>query len=168
MQLALIMAFTKLDAQNNGAPGKLPGVYEACSVSTFFHGRTETIRSMTEPAAAFVRAIQDTSRRSANKDTLRDLLASATSAHRTNSVEAAGAGAIDRHLLALQLLAAEEGLSDQAALFSDPLFQQSKRWLLSTSNVTADFIRYFAFGAVEAEGYGIGSALHWGISGAVI
>ena len=155
MQLALIMAFAKLDAQNNGSPGKLPGVYEACSVSTFFHGRTETIRSMTEPAATFVRAIQDTNH-AANKDTLRGLLTSATGVHRTNSVEAAGAGGIDRHLLALQLLAAEEGLSDQTALFSDPLFQQSKRWLLSTSNVTADFIRYFAFGAVEAQGYGIG------------
>ena len=156
VQMAFMMAYADLDGnrQDKGV-GRLPAVYEACSVSRFLHGRTETIRSLTKPAANFIRAIQNTTTSiSSAQGDLNVLLAMATSAHRTNSMEAALGRGIDRHLYALQLLAAKEQIDEP--LFADPLFQDTKRWLLSTSNVTADFIRYFAFGPVDPDGYGLG------------
>jgi carnitine O-acetyltransferase len=156
VQVALILAFANLDTAK-----RLPGVYEACSVSKFLHGRTETIRSLTEPAAVFVRAAQHAtsslsssssslSLSSSARAALGPLLHAATAAHRQNSVEAAEARGLDRHMLALQQLARREGV--QEPLFGEPLYARSKRWLLSTSNVTADFIKYFAFGAVDPDG----------------
>ena len=88
---------------------------------------------------------------SASRVQLQELMTAATSTHRQISVDAASGSGIDRHLTALQVLAASEGIEEP--LFTDPLFTASKRWVLSTSNVTADFIRYFAFGAVDPHGY---------------
>mmetsp|Transcript_89478 Transcript_89478/g.172178 ORF Transcript_89478/g.172178 Transcript_89478/m.172178 type:complete len:635 (+) Transcript_89478:38-1942(+) len=152
VQLALMLAFARL---HPNVP--LPSVYEACSVSKFFHGRTETIRSLTEPAAAFLRAgvaaLGDDNQADV-KATLQPLMAEATAAHKDISIAAASANGIDRHLLALQKMAERKGVDEP--LFAEPLWQNSKAWKLSTSNVTADFVRYFAFGAVDPDGYGIG------------
>ena len=57
VQVALIAGYTMLDAAN-GHGGRLPTVYEACSMAKFFHGRTETIRSLNPATAAFVKALQ--------------------------------------------------------------------------------------------------------------
>ena len=145
VQLALMLSYSQLHPESGP-----PGVYEACSVSRFYHGRTETIRSLTEPAAAFIRAALNNN----GNNTLRDLMTAATAEHRNNSVAAASAFGIDRHLLALQLLAKAEGVTEP--LFGEELYSASQRWKLSTSNVTADFIKYFAFGPVDQDGYGIG------------
>lgn len=40
-----------------GLHGAMPPVYEACATRKFFHGRTETIRSATEAATAFCKAL---------------------------------------------------------------------------------------------------------------
>jgi len=50
LQLAFMAAYY-------GLHGAMPPVYEACATRKFFHGRTETIRSATEAATAFCKAL---------------------------------------------------------------------------------------------------------------
>jgi hypothetical protein len=49
-----------------------------------------------------------------------------------------------------------EPLSTLPAIFTDPLYQRSGSWTLSTSNVTTPMLRLFCFGPVSSDGYGIG------------
>ena len=62
---------------------------------------------------------------------------------------------MDRHLLALRLLAEAQGRAPHP-LFYDPLFGRSGRWRLSTSNLSVPHVTYFGFGAVVEDGYANG------------
>ena len=135
-----------------------------------FRGRTETIRSATAEARALVEAmVADDDGGSAAADqneTRRQLFRDACARHIAVAVGAKSAAGpsmgVDRHLFALKTLAQQQWAASDPArlakspLFSDPLFARSSTWTLSTSNVTTDFFDLFGFGAVSADGYGLG------------
>eukprot|EP00756_Hemistasia_phaeocysticola_P007288 Hpha_TRINITY_DN14193_c0_g2::TRINITY_DN14193_c0_g2_i1::g.10759::m.10759/K08766/CPT2; carnitine O-palmitoyltransferase 2 len=135
--------------------GESAATYEACAMRNFFHGRTETIRSLTLASQAFVRAVADQH----PKEELIALLKQAVAAQQTLAKAASVGEGIDRHLLALKMEWKEHGICNGAAdleLFEDKDFQKSSTWTISTSNVTQDFINVFGFGAVTGDGYGLG------------
>ena len=129
--------------------------YEACSTRQYFHGRTETIRSCSPEANAWVRSVLDDQ----SHEEQRKALAAATKAQGGLARSAAGGMGVDRHLLGLSVLASEGGMteSDEAGkLFKDPIFSHSSTWALSTSNVSSPWLDLFGFGAVCSHGYGLG------------
>jgi carnitine O-acetyltransferase len=87
-----------------------------------------------------------------------DLLKQATTAHSQYTALAAQAKGVDRHLFGLSMLIGD----DEAvpAIYSDPVFEKSKRWRVSTSHLThPDFVNW-GFGQVVPDGVGIGYSIH--------
>eukprot|EP01063_Lacrimia_lanifica_P022233 TRINITY_DN29894_c0_g1_i1.p1 TRINITY_DN29894_c0_g1~~TRINITY_DN29894_c0_g1_i1.p1 ORF type:complete len:617 (+),score=267.27 TRINITY_DN29894_c0_g1_i1:62-1912(+) len=151
-QVAFQLAYQKLH--------QTPGVtYEACAMRGFFHGRTETIRSLHPASAAFVQAMLAKNHLS-DKDALKDLLRASCAAQSELAKAAATGQGIDRHLMSLQKeVTAHNVLPEGTAgleMFADPLFGKSKDWTLSTSNVTHPAVHLFGFGPVTTGGYGYG------------
>jgi carnitine O-acetyltransferase len=153
-------------------------VYETVGLAGYLHGRTETCRAVTSESAAFARAL--VAWRAAGRPLdgplraqARDSARAAAKRHvRTLRRCLQGAG-VDRHLLALRLVAMEErsaaaastdrASTDRAAemprVFSQPIFARSGGtacWRISTSNNS--YIDHLggsgAFGAVVPDGYG--------------
>ena len=150
-QMAFQLAYSRVNP-TLGAPA----VYESCSMKSYFHGRTETIRSSTTESKQMVKTFLNASASAKDK---RDALTKACEKHvnvangaRTCSGPHIG---VDRHLLGLRTQAAEQGI-ELPALFKDPAFSRSNTWILSTSNVTTPFFDLFGFGAVSEKGYGLG------------
>lgn len=123
--------------------------YESCSTRSFFHGRTETIRTASRAVAEFLR---DGEKGSLSKH----LCLAAAKTHVALAKEASAGQGVDRHLLALKHIAEKSG--DKVALdfFNDKLYKHSSTWHMSTSNVSQPFLEYFNFGPVAANGYGLG------------
>jgi len=140
--------------------GWLPPTYEACSTRQFFHGRTETIRSATPEAELASRLLMSDG--CGNGAELADSIREMATGHSGVARAAAAGEGIDRHLMCLNLLSSEileEGGPDAAIarrFFDSPIFSASKHFALSTSNVSAPFLRLFTFGPVVPNGYGIG------------
>lgn len=128
--------------------GKMAPTYEACSTSKFFHGRTETIRTATTEMHSLLETLESQSNVS------RQQLVDVATKHVCLAKEAAAGLGVDRHLLALQTLAKHENVNHP--FFSEDVFNYSKTWLMSTSNVSRPFLEFFNFGPVTADGYGIG------------
>eukprot|EP01064_Diplonema_japonicum_P034235 TRINITY_DN7034_c0_g1_i1.p1 TRINITY_DN7034_c0_g1~~TRINITY_DN7034_c0_g1_i1.p1 ORF type:complete len:589 (+),score=168.14 TRINITY_DN7034_c0_g1_i1:55-1821(+) len=137
--------------------GKPAATYEAAAMRGYFHGRTETIRSLTVEGNDFARSM---ARGEGSTEVLREKLVAAAKAQSGVARLAAGGQGIDRHLMSLKMEATEHNVVDSSdaslELFSSPLYAQSSTWTLSTSNVTSPFIDYFGFGAVTTHGYGLG------------
>ena len=127
--------------------GKMAATYEACATRKFFHGRTETIRTVTPEGKKLVEAV-------AAGGEVKAALEAAAAAHQGVSRAAASGLGCDRHLMALGKLAAKKGIS--APALTDKITARSKDWLLSTSNGSQPYIDLFGFGPVTGEGYGIG------------
>lgn len=127
--------------------GEMAPTYESAQMRRFFSGRTDTIRACSEAAKAFV---QDWQKGEGSIETL----VAAAKQHSAHSKQVATGNGIDRHLLALQTLAAEQGVS--VPLFDDPLYKQSSTWVLSTSNASHPDLELFGFGPVCSEGFGLG------------
>jgi hypothetical protein len=154
-------------------------VYEACSTSAFARGRTESIRSVTEPSARLVaRAAAAVARGAGGRvepreaAALRALLADACAAQAETTKWCQQGLGHERHLLALRDLATEPraaetrpGSSDAdgaeaagvalPALFTDAGWPLLTASTLSTSCLRSDSIRGFAFGPVVRDGYGV-------------
>lgn len=113
--------------------GTLAAVYEAVGTTSFYHGRTETCRSLTPAMAKFVHAFDSTTEHASLKYSLyRDVVVS----HTSYVAEAASGHGIDRHLLGLQVASQELGLPLHA-LFTQDVFKRSCDWNLSTSSLAA-------------------------------
>ncbi|KAI8805662.1 acyltransferase ChoActase/COT/CPT [Cladochytrium replicatum] len=135
-------------------------VYESATIRRFLHGRTETARTFTPEAWAFVQSFDDDN---VLYDTKRELFARAIKAH-TKVMDLATTGnGIDRHLLGLSAMTFDspELSYDEAYrnLFGDTLFRRSKQWRLSTSNMSPGRSFYAGFGTVDPNGYGINYAI---------
>ncbi|CDO73718.1 hypothetical protein BN946_scf185015.g46 [Trametes cinnabarina] len=119
--------------------GEFTATYETVLTRLFKHGRTETIRTFTTDARAWVLAMED----------------STASTHTQLTREAATGRGIDRHLLGLRLmLRADAG--ERHELFEDEIFERSQTWKLSTSGLSAGYqFRGTGFGASYSDGYGI-------------
>ncbi|PWZ00834.1 acyltransferase ChoActase/COT/CPT [Testicularia cyperi] len=146
LQMALQLAFAK-------AHGHQVSTYETASTRLFKHGRTDVIRSFSDEAYSFVRAVREGK---ADSGTLYQLLTAATKSHNSQTRESSMGKGIDRHMTGLRLLIrAEDG--EMPAVFSDPLFAESQSWRLSTSGLSAgDRFAGTGFGTGYAsESYGI-------------
>jgi carnitine O-acetyltransferase len=85
----------------------------------------------------------------------RRLLAGAVDAHAAVADRARRGQGTDRHLLALASVARRDGLP-VPSFFTDPAYAHYSSNLLSTSTVALPFAHVAGFGAVHADGYGLG------------
>ncbi|MEO1281364.1 MAG: choline/carnitine O-acyltransferase [Pseudomonadota bacterium] len=131
--------------------GRLPKTYEAASTRMYKGGRTETIRTASNEALALVKAVDDPGVSAATRH---ELIRAAFAEHSKRGKEASAGFAVDRHLFGLKLIAAENGIDDLPALFSEEVY--TRGWELSTAQVPLKHGYVNHFGPVCADGYGIG------------
>ncbi|KAH7913563.1 acyltransferase ChoActase/COT/CPT [Hygrophoropsis aurantiaca] len=132
--------------------GNFTATYETVLTRMFQRGRTETLRTLTVDARAFILAMNDPI---SSLETRRELLHRAIQTHATLTREAATGRGIDRHLLGLRLMLPEDQVG-RCDLFNDELFQRSQTWRLSTSGLSAGHqFRGTGFGSPYEDGYGI-------------
>lgn len=134
--------------------GKQVGTYESSQTRAFLHGRTETIRSVSQSSEAFVKAMGLHPLYKENNDIMirrkkLTLLKEATDYHSQYVKKASKGEGIDRHFFGLSMVAKQE---EEVSLFSNPLFEKSKKWRLSTSTLP----NAPGFGPVVEDGIGIG------------
>jgi len=85
-----------------------------------------------------------------------DKLKAAVEAHGLYVKDAMTGQAIDRHLLGLQIAAEAVGMSPKPSLFTDPLFLKSRKFSLSTSNVSVSSTSTFGgYSPFFKGGYGV-------------
>uniref|UniRef100_A0A8D3CZD5 Carnitine O-palmitoyltransferase 1, muscle isoform n=1 Tax=Scophthalmus maximus TaxID=52904 RepID=A0A8D3CZD5_SCOMX len=137
--------------------------YESSMTRMFRDGRTETVRSCTSEAVAFVRAMEDTS--ATNKATLKrlGLFRKAADTHQNMYRLAMTGSGIDRHLFCLYIVSKYLGVDS-------PFLKKvlSEPWKLSTSQTPQQqlnlvditkFPKYVGagggFGPVADDGYGV-------------
>jgi len=142
--------------------GKQRGTYEATQTRTFLHGRTETTRTVSTASAAFCDIMglvpkYDEHIESIRKKKLETLLQAVTSHGKYMGKAASGQG-VDRHFLGLSMCA-QEGES-LPALYSHPVFARSKRWQVSTSNLTHPLFANWGYGEVVPDGLGLSYSVH--------
>ncbi|CAJ1969831.1 unnamed protein product [Cylindrotheca closterium] len=110
--------------------GEQAATYEATQVRTFLHGRTETTRSVSLESAEFVEKMGQSPTSNEDNDAVRkeklELLKNATTAHSRYSANASRAQGVDRHFFGLSALV--EGSEITPSLYSNSLFNHSKRW----------------------------------------
>lgn len=143
VQMAIQLAYIRL----HGGPAK---TYESAQTRRFRLGRTETIRSCSTEAVAFVQAMDG----GASAEEQAQALRAATDEHASRTREASDGVGVDRHLLGLKLIAEAEGVSPLPALFEEPAFKQG--WVLSTSQIAVRHGIVIGFGPVCEDGYGVG------------
>jgi len=149
-------------------PNQISPTYEACATSTFLSGRTEVIRSASKEAADFAALMNSPELLmcSDGRNQICDASRKAAMRHMDLTKEAVQGQGVDRHLTALQAAAEQLGLADvpELELFQEEIFNSSRTWTLSTSNLSPrqEFIKLFGFGPVTAAGYGIGYLIHKG------
>lgn len=142
--------------------GKQAGTYEATQTRVFLHGRTETTRSVSPASNAFCKLMGLTPQFDEHDEQKRkeklQLLKEAVTAHVQYMGKAGQGKGVDRHFLGLSLCA-KEG-EDLPALYSDPTFIRSKRWRVSTSNLTHPLFDNWGYGEVVPDGVGLSYSVH--------
>lgn len=136
--------------------GKQVGTYESSQTRAFLHGRTETIRSVSQASEVFVKAMglypqqngKDDNATAIRKKKLA-LLKEATEYHSKYAKDASSGYGVDRYFFGLSMVANKK---EHISLFSNPLFERSKTWRLSTSTLP----NIPGFGPVVEDGLGIG------------
>ena len=130
--------------------GKSKPTYESVMTRRFQQGRTEACRSVSDDSIAFCRAISDPS------SDLFDVIAlfrRAVESHVQYLHAAADGKRVDRHSFGLRkLLKAGEGMP---AVFSDPAYTYSSTWVLSTSQLSSEYLNGFGWSQVVDHGFGI-------------
>ncbi|XP_054614307.1 carnitine O-acetyltransferase isoform X2 [Dunckerocampus dactyliophorus] len=144
IQVALQLAYYRMYQQ-------CCATYESASLRMFRLGRTDTIRSASGAAAAFVKAFDDPNKQNTEKV---DLMEKAVKAHKAYTNLAISGQAIDRHLLGLKMQAAEEKISIPK-VFKDTSFAKALHYRLSTSQVPSKTDCVMCFGPVVPDGYGV-------------
>ncbi|RLN47323.1 hypothetical protein BBJ28_00002320 [Nothophytophthora sp. Chile5] len=151
MQMAIQLAHFKMHQ-------RVPAVYETAHTRMFYHGRTETIRALSNESLAFVRKMESDASEGEKWDALR----TAINAHKETLKNALTGDGIDRHMMGLQIVAEMSGITPKPSLFTDHAFEASKKFLVSTSNISggpgASPI-WGGFSAMYNEGYGVCYAL---------
>jgi len=133
---------------------KQVGTYEATQTRVFLHGRTETTRTVNPASASFVKGMNNNNL-SPNKKI--NLLSKACASHTQFIGNASKGLGVDRHFLGLSLLVQDgEHMPD---LYSDPVFLRSKRWRVSTSNLTNPTMNSWGYGEVVPDGVGLSYAV---------
>lgn len=135
--------------------GKVVSTYESCMMKNYLHGRTETIRSVSQQSVEMVRKF-DVAKPAESKK----LLIAATTVQNETAARCKLGQGTDRHLFVLKNLAIQK-MQRLAGfkvpeLFNDPSYSKYMSNVLSTSNCSSDTVDLFGFGAVHPKGLGVG------------
>jgi carnitine O-acetyltransferase len=154
VQMALQLAYWRLHKE-------VVATYETGHTRLFFHGRTETVRSTSEESVAFCRAMTEPS---ATDSERWEKLTAAVAAHGAYVKDAMTGKGIDRHLLGLYIVSQMKGMSTPPpALFTDKGYLTSKKFTLSTSNVSVGQTNVFGgYSPFFKGGYGVCYSLREG------
>lgn len=145
VQLALQFAYYKL--YKKPAP-----TYETATTRRFYHARTETMRSCTNEALEWSKAMCD---KKTSVQTKYNLYIKAANKHNKLMSEAQENQGCDRHLLGLYILAREQGI-DMPQIFTDSAYSKSGgggNFVLSTSFVGYTTV-YGGVAPMTDNGYG--------------
>ncbi|CAF1361460.1 unnamed protein product [Rotaria magnacalcarata] len=146
MQLGIQMAYYKMYH-------RFVSAYESCSTAIYKHGRTETIRPVTNETKNFI----ETLTKSNDENLKKQLLKNASDKHQRLIKAAATGHGFDRHLFALKYLQQVENKESHLhPLFTDQSYQLMNHTILSTSTVASKHIAAGGFGPVVDDGLGIG------------
>ncbi|OQR96495.1 choline/Carnitine O-acyltransferase [Thraustotheca clavata] len=145
MQMAIQLAHFRLH-------GHFVSTYESASTAAFKHGRTETIRSCTNEAVAFCKAMQNSSASASDQAAA---LRTAVKKHSELTKNGVMGQGCDRHLYGLRKMAEIQGL-DTPALFKLPSYDIMSHIILSTSTLSSPHLDGGSFGPVNKDCYGIG------------
>eukprot|EP01116_Phalansterium_solitarium_P011813 TRINITY_DN27609_c0_g1_i1.p1 TRINITY_DN27609_c0_g1~~TRINITY_DN27609_c0_g1_i1.p1 ORF type:complete len:752 (-),score=261.05 TRINITY_DN27609_c0_g1_i1:208-2463(-) len=153
VQLAMQLTYFKMF-------GRCDATYESASTRQFLHGRTETVRSATREAVAFVGATrQPIVAADAQMPAQLVRLREACNAHVKYMRDAKDGRGVDRHLFGLRMIYESQHASldfEKPAIFQDPAYRKSSHWNLSTSHCGSATLALFGFGPVVPDGFGIG------------
>ncbi|MDL2290503.1 choline/carnitine O-acyltransferase [Desulfovibrio sp. OttesenSCG-928-F20] len=148
--------------------GRLRSSYEAISARSFAQGRTECARGSSGEALAFALALQ----KGSPKSKLLEFYRQAERIHKSRLQRCQRGLGIERHFYGLhamwQIYGPLLGIEQEPALFRNPAWQTLRHDALSTSGVGAPFIRFFGFGPVVPDGFGIGYAPEPGKTGLTV
>ncbi|PVG04926.1 carnitine acetyl transferase [Serendipita vermifera] len=128
------------------------GTYEAATTRRFKKGRTEAIRVVSNEARQWLDVMRDASSGSAER---KAALVTALKKHINDAKDAGMGMGIDRHLLGLRMLVQDYDGEKALELFNDPLFQRSKKWVLSTSAIFSKHFPVYGWGEVVPDGFGV-------------
>ncbi|KAE8993418.1 hypothetical protein PF007_g16356 [Phytophthora fragariae] len=131
---------------------KFVATYESASTAAFKHGRTETVRSCTNEAVAFVRTMTNAS--ASDSDKANALRAAVTKHSELTKNGVMGQG-FDRHLFALRAMAELQGIA-VPEFYTLPAHQTMSKIILSTSTLSSPALEGGSFGPVNEDCYGIG------------
>jgi len=145
--------------------GALVATYETATTRRFLHGRTETIRSCSSQALAFVHAVDALGPKGVGSATqgalkvARLALGAALKEHLEWLAACVNGRGVDRHLMGLRIAAAETGLP-APELFTDAGYTRTTNFELSSSNMSKPGIAhptrdFSGFGAPSASSYGV-------------
>ncbi|KAL3239942.1 choline/carnitine O-acyltransferase [Nakaseomyces bracarensis] len=131
---------------------KFDMTYEPAMTKTYLNGRTEAIRPVTRQCIEFVKSVfnNDVS----DKQRIA-LLRSACSEHARITRECSLGQGQDRHLYALQCICKTNSIPEPA-MFHSTAWKKLNNNTLSTSNCGSPALKWFGFGPVEQNGFGIG------------
>lgn len=138
--------------------GRLRSSYEAVAVRAFAQGRTEAARGCSGDALALALALH----KETPPDKLLELYRQAERTHLARLKRCQRGLGVERHMAGLKAMyvlhGTALGLEREPAIFSDPGWAALRHDALSTSGMGAPFIRFFGFGPVVADGFGLGYA----------
>ena len=132
---------------------KFAATYETGHTRAFYHGRTDTVRSLSAESVAFCEAMIGAATPAEER---RALLRAACAAHGEQVQRVLTGEGIDRHLLGLYIAAYLKGAEPMPALFTDRAYKLSGgggNYRLSTSNVGYTPL-FGGFAPMTADGYG--------------
>jgi carnitine O-acetyltransferase len=122
-----------------------PGVtYESCQTRKFLLGRTEVIRSCSEEAIDWVKAMLDPKASDLDRE---KTFRKAVTRHIQYSSWAADAQGVDRHLFGLKKLVGKGETTPE--VFNDPAYAKSGHWEMSTSQLSSKYLDGWGYGEGE-------------------
>ena len=145
VQMSIILGYYRLY-------GEVVNSYEPVLTKSFFHGRTEAMRSTTKKAAELCKIWTN---RFSTKDEKLNALRESTKYHSKLVKESSQGMGVDRHLYALKCIAEKNELPTPAIFQSDG-WKTLNHTILSTSNCGNPALRLFGFGPVTPDGFGVG------------
>ncbi len=150
VQLALQLSQYRLFGQFNST-------YEVTVTRRFLHGRTETLRSVTEETVEFVKKMTGDA---STAELTSAALKKATQAHVARMKTCMAGMGVERHMFGLQSIydrfGAELGIDPMPAIFNDPGWLKLRHDTLSTtSNPDPTGVVLSGFGPVVDDGFGV-------------
>eukprot|EP01007_Sphenomonas_quadrangularis_P000046 NODE_101_length_2156_cov_130.728999_g74_i0.p1 GENE.NODE_101_length_2156_cov_130.728999_g74_i0~~NODE_101_length_2156_cov_130.728999_g74_i0.p1 ORF type:complete len:624 (+),score=171.87 NODE_101_length_2156_cov_130.728999_g74_i0:73-1944(+) len=140
--------------------GKIGSTYESCMTKKFYHGRTETLRTVSPEVKAFAEAVLA----NAPREEQIKLLTAAVNEHSNRGRMCANGRGVDRHLWGMKQIwirqGSEMGIAEEPAIFKDPAFSRMRTDILSTSALGDPALKCFGFGPTADTGFGIGYSVH--------